>query len=268
MSMAPEQVMLELGELEPPKVKTQRAVEKPSLKLPNGLGLFLLLSSVLLIFGLIYHLGQEDTLPIKQVSVGGDFRNLSPVTLQELIHDRVKAGFFNLNVQDVREAVIDEAWVDDVIVQRVWPDKVHVIITEKKPFVRWNENALLTEAAVLFQPEANTIPAELPELSGPQNSEQLVLRNYQSLAQQISALGTGLSIQSMTLDERRSWSVQLSNGSQVVFGRENYDERVKRLLFWLPAYLQNKLNEIEVIDLRYTNGFAIRWRAAGGNNGE
>ena len=225
---------------------------------PRLLGSLLVLGLLaLLIWGGMY-LSNPDTLPIKQVRIEGDFTRLSPVDLQLLVTDKVRGGFFSLNVDAVRLALLNEPWVNEVTVQRVWPDALRVIVIEQVPVVRWGESGLLNAKGEYFAPEADTIPLGLPLLSGPEGAEAMLLERFNSMQAAVRAIG--FNIASVILDERRAWSFYLDNGIRVVLGRRDFEQRFKRFLSLIPTTLSGRVDQTESIDMRYTNGFAIKWK--------
>ncbi len=68
-------------------------------------------------------------------------------------------------------------WVSDIYVRRNWPDQVEVTVVEKNAVALWNESTLLSEAGELFTPEAETYPANLPQLSGPDGKQVDMLKD-------------------------------------------------------------------------------------------
>ncbi len=204
------------------------------------------------------HLSHPDTMPIKQVRIEGDFTRLSPVDLQLLVTDKVRGGFFSLNVDAVRDALLAEPWVSRVTVQRVWPDGLRVIVTEQVPAVRWKDKGLLNIEGMYFEPDSKTIPRGLPLLSGPAGSETMLLQRYNHMQRQVNKVG--FSIAELVLDERRAWSFRLASGIQIVLGRRDFEQRFQRFLNLIPTTLSGRVAQAEQIDMRYTNGFSIKWK--------
>lgn len=70
----------------------------------------------------------------------------------------------------------------------------------------------------------------------------------------------------MFLNERRALEVDLSNGIQIKFGRINASvDLFSAAARFLNAYedsLKGQEEKISVVDLRYTNGFAVQWKKA------
>ncbi len=218
---------------------------------------FVLIFSVLLVWGGTF-LSHPDTLPIKQVRIEGDFTNLSPVDLQLLVTDKVRGGFFNLNVDAVRLALLKEAWVREVTVKRIWPDALRVIVIEQVPVVRWKDTGLLNAIGEYFSPDLESIPSALPLLSGPEGTEVTLLERFNGMQERVQFLG--FKIASLTLNERRAWSFQLTNGIKIVLGRRDFEERFNRFLTLIPTTISGRIDQTESIDMRYTNGFSIKWK--------
>ena len=57
-----------------------------------------------------------------------------------------------------------------------------------------------------------------------------------------------------------AWFFDLDNGIRVKIGRYAFDERLDRFLKFIPTLIPDRINEIESIDLRYTNGLSVLWK--------
>lgn len=201
------------------------------------------------------------TLPIRLVRVNGEFRHLSPAALQARAEDVVRGGFFNVNVDVIRSVLLKEPWVREVTVRRIWPDGLSLQVQEQVAVVRWGEDELLNEQGQLFKPAAGTLPEDLPVLRGPPGTQSEALARFRSLQH---ALGPhGLEIVELKVSDRRSWSFTLAGGPSVNLGRNDFAARVQRFAAFVPAFLAADLARIDVIDMRYTNGFAVRRRTSG-----
>ena len=205
-----------------------------------------------------YYVFDPGTLPIKQVRIEGEFRNLSTIALQDLVRNEVKGGFFNIDVAAVRRALLAEPWVRDVSVHRVWSDSLQVFVTEQVAMARWNDSGLLNKSGELFVPDKNTFPTDLPVLRGPDGTQEMMMNKYFDLYKKLEPLVLKITV--LQLDDRRAWSFETENGLRVVLGRKDFEERVTRFVDLMPVSLDTKLNDVQMIDMRYPNGFAVRWR--------
>jgi len=217
-------------------------------------GLMAVLVVTVIVSGFVWMM-KPATLPIRQVHIEGKFLRLDTFRLQELVTDKVRGGFFNIDVASIRSALVALPWVNDVSVHRIWPDGLRVIVNEQTAVVRWNETGLLNEQGHYFSPEKESFPQDLPLLEGPEESQELLLERFNLLKQTY-----GLSVVRLQLNERRAWKFELENGLSVVLGRKDFESRVERFVSVVMNNLGEKSSQAREIDMRYTNGFAVRWK--------
>jgi cell division protein FtsQ len=199
---------------------------------------------------------------ITQVSVTGRFQRVSPIDVEQAVKARVREmGLVSVDLAAVRRAVEQLPWVDNATVERQWPRALSIRVDEQVPAARWGANGLLNTRGELFISEARHIPAELPRLSGPRGSESEVARRY--LAAQGQLVEAGMRLTAVRLDQRGSWEFDLDNGVTVRLGRRQVDERFTRFVAAGVGQIATHANDISYVDMRYTNGFAIGWRAGG-----
>lgn len=197
--------------------------------------------------------------PIRRVTVDGDFRYLAPANLRKTVSGAVRGGFFHVDVQRVRETLLDEPWVREATVQRLWPDTLHVSIVEQQPVAYWGEHALLNDAGDIFAPARASFPAGLIRLDGPVGTELEMLEAWRHAATELKPLG--LVVAAVNLSERRALTLRLADGATIVLGRYAVYDRLQRFVAAWQQVLRDNWARIAVVDLRYTNGFSLRERA-------
>ena len=84
------------------------------------------------------------------------------------------------------------------------------------------------------------------------------MKEYQAMQGMLEPLG--LRISHLTMNERRAWSLYLNNGLQLRLGRNDAHLRLLRFVRVYAKVLKPQQDKIDSVDLRYTNGFAVRWR--------
>lgn len=206
----------------------------------------------------IAYLLKPDTLPISQVRIEGEFRQLSAGSLEQLVRMRLTGGFFSVDVRVLREALLSDPWVREVWVQRVWPDGLRVSVREQVAVARWSDDGLLNAAGEYFAPAPETFPPGLPRLDGPPGSQGRMLKRLRQAQEVLAPLG--LKPARIRLSDRRAWTIELNDGLEVILGRADFDLRLERFAQLVPAALGERLREAGQVDMRYTNGFAVRWR--------
>jgi len=224
-----------------------------------------LLGGVLLFGGLgglsgfsVWQLAQPDTLPIQQVQVKGEFTYLDKQDLYEAIGDLSNAGFFNVDVRAMKQAAETLPWVDSVSVRRIWPDTLRIDIREQIPLARWQGGGMVNRRGDVVLVTKVDALVDLPLFSGPEGSATMLARHYQLLSVPLKKME--LAVKALTLSERRAWQVSLDNGMQLLFGRAMPETQLSRFANAYSRLPVEKLKNIQSVDLRYTNGFAVRWK--------
>ena len=209
--------------------------------------------------GLICLCGWYLDRPIASIQLEGEFRRVAVGQVEAVVKEFQGAGFASVDLYAVRTAVEAIPWIDHVRVARRWPNGLQIALTEHQPAARWGEHGLLNVRGELFLREAQQVPLELPQLLGPEGTQQQVTRLYFELAPQL--LKAGLRVSQVELDARGAWQLTLANGVQVRLGRQDVRARVDRLVRSAGPLVAAQTGTIRYIDLRYSNGFSVGWNA-------
>ena len=201
-------------------------------------------------------------LPIKQVQISGRFAQLSPAELETRAAHAIRGGFITVSVAGVKRELVQDEWISEVAVRRVWPDSLLIYVTEHEPVALWGSSGLISSEAVVFSPPQDTFPAGLPFLNGPRGSEASVLEKYRLLETELDR--RGMEIDTLALTERRAWQFRLADGPLVLVGRKDVDGRFERFFNFAVPYQTDRLLRAEMVDMRYTNGFAVKWAGESG----
>ena len=206
-----------------------------------------------------------EAFPIRKIAVDGEFHQLTAEHVQSVVSKAVLGGFFNVDIAKVRARILDEPWVFDAAVRRVWPDTIRVSIREQAAVARWGEYALLNKFADIFVPDASGIPSNLVVLDGPIGTESEILESYFSMQKKLDEVG--LQVGRIHLSERRAWAVDIKDGATLLIGRHAVAERLGRFSRAYEHVLKSNWKRVALVDLRYTNGFAIRESLGVADNG-
>ncbi|MDH5570891.1 MAG: cell division protein FtsQ/DivIB [Gammaproteobacteria bacterium] len=198
------------------------------------------------------------TLPVKTVRVQGEFSYIEEAMLSKAITEIKTQGFFSLDVQAVREQVEQLPWVAQASVRRIWPDTLSLFLVEQKALAYWMDDGLVNLKGELFKPDQATYPKGLPVFNGPENMQAVLTQHY--LESNAALNAHGLAVSQVDLTTRRALSLQLNNGIKLVLGREQQQQRLQRFLSVYEQLFATRVNDIEAIDLRYSNGMSVAWR--------
>lgn len=199
--------------------------------------------------------------PIDKVKVSGRFARVSAADVDRAVKQQVRnVGLVSVDLDTVRYAIEQIPWVDSVTVQRAWPHGLAVVVTEQVAAARWRQSGLLNTRGELFVADSRHVPLELAQLSGPDGTETEVAKHY--LAWQGRVAEAGMRIVALRYDARGAWEFDLANGVTVRLGRRQFDDHFERFMSTAIKVVSQRANDIEYVDMRYTNGFAIGWRGA------
>ena len=201
---------------------------------------------------------------LSQITVQGDVRHQSPVALRAHLAGRLEGNVWSVDLQHVQAVVETVPWVRSAVVQRKFPNQLHLTLEEHRPMAWWGQTGgahLLNQQGEVFQAETSD-PAALgwSELYGPAQHSKQVLELYQALTPQFARMGRD--IQRLQLDERGSWRAVLDDGARIEIGRgsaQELQQRVAQFSLTVPTLLQHYgWRPLEVADLRHPDGYALR----------
>jgi cell division protein FtsQ len=196
--------------------------------------------------------------PVTQLTVQAEFKHVSATDIRAVVMPRLGKGFFALDLDGVQKAVAALPWVESVEARKRWPDTLLLRIYERQPFARWNDKQLISRQGLVFDAPGATDTSALPDLHGPDARLAEVVSFYADTLKAFA--GTHLLITGVALTERGSWSVTTSSGAQIVIGdRDQAGRRLRRFLNVYPQLIAGHADGFAYADLRYTNGFAVRW---------
>lgn len=204
------------------------------------------------------HLSNPSTLPVNKIQVHGAFVNVDESMLHSAVTSIVAGGYFNVDVERVREVVEQLPWVNKASVRRVWPDTLSVSVVEQKPVAISKKTGLINASGDVFKPLNNKLPTSLPVFDGSTKLNKMMLSKYHTMNEVLVSINRKITY--LKIDARHAVELKLDNGLKVVLGREDNMHRLERLMSIYNKVLISRINDIEVIDLRYTNGMAIGWK--------
>jgi len=203
------------------------------------------------------------------IRVQGDVTHNNLATLRANVLPRLSGNFFTLDLQQARQAFEALPWVRQALVQREFPNRIKVTLTEHQAVAVWgneDEGRLLNSYGEIFV--ANLDDSDTlswPRLSGPPQQSGLMLQVWRLLQAELQGLGTPL--QALDLSERGSWRLRLGNEGVIEMGRGSPAElqaRARRLMGTLSEVTtrvqRNPGRDLISADLRYADGYALKLR--------
>ena len=222
----------------------------------KSLSVFIFIMIPILAYYLI--LSESSNLfPIKEVYIDGDLKYLDQEQLKQDIANYTKKGFFQIDLKKISQLLQDDRWVSEVSVRRIWPSSVLVKIKERTPKAKLNKNSFFDEKGNIFKPLyiPNINILQIEDLSG--DPENLFF-----IANQINKKfrENGLFLKGLKKTKLGIIKLELSDFKEVILGDElNFEDNLARFLNSYQLVLKSLWFKIAKVDLRYVDGFAVRF---------
>lgn len=200
--------------------------------------------------------------PIGVISVKGQFSHVDQVEVQRRVEPLINGGILSLNLEQIRGELELHPWIEQAIVSRQWPGGLVITVKEEVPIARWGgtdfENTgFVNSRGEMLEIADNRSLAHLPLLQGDVDTERLLMKSYREMAQLLQP--SNLRIAGLKRDQRGAWQLSLSNGLELVIGRDQVMEKMRRFLVVWMTMLKGKADQIARVDVRYDNGISVQW---------
>ncbi len=256
--------------------QNKQAVHLSESAMPAGLIRSVKIISVLLITVLavswaVIKITDPQTLPITKVRALGDFSFVTEAMLHKALSNGVgkkkdakaeidileNKGFFNIDVDSIKQRVETMPWVKQASVQRVWPDTLIIEVIEHKAAAYWGDKGLVSELGEIFYPDKKTYPKKLPRFVATEGLVGNCLRYFNDASEMFAAIN--LKVLEVKFSPRQALTLTLDSGVELNLGRQNKLYRLQRFT-QVYSTLSERITLIERIDMRYTNGFSVKWK--------
>ena len=217
---------------------------------------------VLFVIGLVALVVQNSALvaerigqPITKVRMDNQWQNVAEAEVSLVLESFMGAGFFEFDVTGVKAKLEQHPWIRQATVKKQWPDTIALNLIEEVGIARWGDDGLINQYGEVFKP-GSLIGANLPRLSGPDDSQMKVMEQFRAVNQLF--FSAGLRVTELRLSERGNWSLQLNDQIAVTAGRGDVMEKLSRFLDFYNEQPAEAATALLAVDLRYDNGFAVR----------
>lgn len=227
--------------------KSDKPIEKSLLK-P-----FLLALLAITIFGFIYISVNQ---PVTSIKIEGDFKRVSNKRVDSILSELMNQGFLTINQSKYKNRLENIDWVKSVRINKVWPNKINVLLIEDDVIGLWNKKLLLNSSGELYNLDQRVVPKELIQFFGPDDRVNDVYERFNLYNDEL--VTRGILIEKIELNLRGSWEITIRPSIKIKLGEKDTQERFERFLtIWDQSLLEN-FELISYIDLRYREGFVIK----------
>jgi len=260
------------------KKSLQKSISKKSLL--KTLTILFVTFSLIYLSILIKQIDIPVILPVEEIHVLGELKFLNADDIKAKVKANIVGGYFTVDMNLIREVLVQEPWIKTVTLRRQWPASLNVSVEERTPIAYWNKDAYLSESGEVFAPAVIDPELNLPVLNGPQGRHASVWRFMNVLYQEMARLN--YQVVRLDLDQRRAWqliiestevesaavenadaadvnkslTLQAKHTINVRLGRFDTEKRLQRFVRILPALIneqRNRIVETEVLAVNMTS---------------
>lgn len=220
--------------------------------------------SLLLAIGIYYPgiaFNQLLQRPIAHIEVEGDLSYLAREQVVGLIGGDSQQGFISGDLREIQQQLQANPWIDRADLRRRWPDTLVIAIVEQRPIARWGTQGFVNYRGEQISVAEAKVLRTLPLLRGEDHQSFAVMKQYQLLSRLLGRYRLELS----ELEKSRPgvWTLYLNNGWKLIAGRSEVITKTQQFMTLVAANKIDRPADIAVVDMRYSNGLAVRWKTGG-----
>ena len=167
-----------------------------------------------------------------------------------------RSSLLFLNADDARTRLKANPWIADATVLKLFPDRLHIAVTERRAFALWQKDGrvrVIARDGEVVEPFVAPHVAHLPLVVGKGANARAaefltVMDRYPALQEQVRAY---------VLVADRRWNLKLKSGVDVRLPETNPVEAIE-LLLALDRDKKLLSRDITAVDLRLTDRVAVR----------
>ena len=205
--------------------------------------------------------------------MNNDNSNIDTQEIQQAIKTTLNGTTLSTDLNMMVELILDNPWVEQVVVRRVWPDTIVLRLQERRIIALWNNEHLISELGEVtnipvsdYREVEKKLGCYLIRIEGPNDFLSKVVARAEIANNLLTTINKKLL--HLRLTDQFSWEAKTTEGMTLRFGGDDLQGPMYyRLENFTKSYssLANKLAEkgirspeIRYVDLRYAKGFAIR----------
>ncbi len=200
-----------------------------------------------------------EVFAVEHVLIEGEYHNEQAINIENILRPYLKGSLFNINLPAAQNALTNIDWISNVQLQRAWPNKVIVKIQEHTPVARWNTDSYIDAEGNVFSVAYGIDPVSLPSVSGPPQRADAILKKLTELNSLLKV--NNIRIKKLEVDDRNTWRLVTDDGVVYLLGGRNIESRLNRFFSAMKTIHAPELKQITSVDLRHSNGFAVKWYA-------
>lgn len=203
------------------------------------------------ILSLILYISDYFVYPIEEVEITSTTSNYDTEKINDIVVSIHGQDLLSLDLSDVKRNIRSDDWIRDVKIKKSFPDTLEIIIIPQQPYAIYNSKIMTIDGTVIG---ASLMQLDLPIIIDHTNDSQSSM-NIMILT---SKLLKKIDLDIKKIEIHDSIIKVFTSANILISDRVNYENNLNRLVVTFHDLQKLFKREIKSIDMRYSNGFAIK----------
>ena len=203
------------------------------------------------LLSLIVYTSNSFVYPIEEVEITSTASNYDTEKINDIVASIQGQDLLSLDLSDIKRIIRSDDWIRDVEIKKSFPDTLEIIIIPQQPFAIYNSKIMMIDGTIIG---SSSLPLDLPIIIDHTNDSQSSMNTVILTGKLLQKIG--LDIKKVEIHESHINVSTFTN--MLISDRVNYEVNLNRLVLTFQDLKKLFKREIKSIDMRYSNGFAIK----------
>ena len=189
--------------------------------------------------------------PIDEVDINTNEINYNQQRIDNLISTIYGKDLISLDISNIQKYIVEDIWIKDAEISKSFPSTIKIKIIQHQPYAIYNSKLMMRDGSII---KSDNVSYELPVIEDNANNV--------SKSRRILTISTE-NLNKIDLKIKR---IEIFNSLvrihtskyTLISDRLNLELNLNRLALSLDDLIEAFDQEINSIDMRYSNGFAIK----------
>ena len=189
--------------------------------------------------------------PIDEVDINTNDVNYNQQRIDNLISTIYGKDLISLDISNIQKYIVEDIWIKDAEISKSFPSTIKIKIIQHQPFAIYNSKLMMRDGSII---KSDNISYELPVVednaNNVSNSRRILTISTENLNK--------IDLKIKRIEIFNSLVRIHTSKYTLISDRLNLELNLNRLTLSLNDLVEAFDQEINSIDMRYSNGFAIK----------
>ncbi len=189
--------------------------------------------------------------PIDEVDINTNDVNYNQQRIDNLISTIYGKDLISLDISNIQKYIVEDIWIKDAEISKSFPSTIKIKIIQHQPFAIYNSKLMMRDGSII---KSDNISYELPVVednaNNVSNSRRILTISTENLNK--------IDLKIKRIEIFNSLVRIHTSKYTLISDRLNLELNLNRLALSLDDLVEAFDQEINSIDMRYSNGFAIK----------